>query len=249
MQIDGWTLLLQAINLAVLLGLLRWLLYKPLMAVIDKRQKQIGDELASAEATRLKAEKENEALKAQRAAIDTTREQTLSQARQSAEAERQALLANAKAAVLADQTEARQQIDKERQRAGKALLTEASAMAVDLATRLVSSSPAPLDDAAFVDALLERLKATPAEDRQHWLGGTVPAPVTLVCASAPSEALLHKAQTQLTQALGVDVALRGESQPALLRGAELHFEHGVLSQSWAAELANAESEMQRAPAT
>ena len=34
MHLDLWTLALQAINLAVLLALLRWLLYKPLMAVI-----------------------------------------------------------------------------------------------------------------------------------------------------------------------------------------------------------------------
>ncbi len=48
MHLDLWTLLLQAINLAVLLALLRWLLYKPLMAVIDKRQQRIAEALAAA---------------------------------------------------------------------------------------------------------------------------------------------------------------------------------------------------------
>jgi F-type H+-transporting ATPase subunit b len=246
MQIDGWTLLLQAINLAVLLALLRWLLYKPLMAVIDKRQKLIDEELASAAAARQKAVQESQAMTAQRAAIDTSREQALSAARQAAEAERQALLASAKVAALTDQIEARQQLAKERQLASQALLSEASTLAVDLATRLIGSSPIPLDDADFVRALLEKLETTPAQERQRWLGTTQPAPVTLVCASAPSEATLQTVQEQLAQSLGIKIELQPVTQPALLRGAELHFEHGVLSQSWAAELAAAGAEMQRA---
>ena len=246
MQIDGWTLLLQAINLAVLLGLLRWLLYKPLMAVIDKRQKLIADDLAGAEAARLKAEKDNEALAAQRGDIDAARERLLSEARQSAEAERLALLASAKAAVLAEQAEARQQLTSERQLASQALLSEASRMAVDLASRLIDSSPTPQGDAAFVDALLDRMTATPAEDRQRWLGNTQPAPVTLVCAQAPDEALLGKVQTRITELMGAEIALRSDIQPDLLRGAVLHFEHGTLSQSWAAELSAAQTDMQRA---
>ena len=70
MHLDGWTLLLQAINLAVLLALLRWLLYKPLMAVIDQRQQRIASELAEAAATRQTVEQERAALATQRVAID-----------------------------------------------------------------------------------------------------------------------------------------------------------------------------------
>lgn len=246
MHLDLWTLLLQAINLAVLLALLRWQLYKPLMAVIDKRQQRIGEELAAAKAERQKAELEGQALTAQRAAIDTTRDEALSEARQNAESERLALLASAKAVIQAAQAEARQQLANERQQASHALMTEASTMAVDLATRLIGSSPTPLGDSDFVDALLEHLKATPAPDRERWLGSTLPAPVKLVCATAPSEATLKKVKDQLTQSLNTEIDLQPVTQPSLLRGAELHFEHGVLSQSWSAELAAAQTEMHQA---
>lgn len=244
MQIDGWTLLLQAINLAVLLALLRWLLYKPLMAVIDKRQQHIAAELAATEQARQQAEQDSQALATQRADIASAREQALSDARQSAEAERQALLDSAKTAAQATQAEAQKQLEKERQLASQALLTEAASLAVELAKRLINSSPAPADDAAFVDALLDRLNATPAEDLQRWLGATQPTPVRLICASAPSEATRKKVEDQLASVLGTAIALQTETRPTLLRGAELHFEHGVISQSWAAELAAARAEMQ-----
>jgi F-type H+-transporting ATPase subunit b len=246
MHLDLWTLALQAINLAVLLALLRWLLYKPLMAVIDKRQQRIAEELASAASTRQQAEQERQALATEHAAIESRREATLNEARQHAEAERLALLASAKAAMQAEEAEARKHIGEERQQAGQTLMTEASSMAVDLATRLIESSPTPLGDTDFIDALLEHLNTTPAQDRQRWLGDTHPAPVTLVCASAPNEATLHKVSEQLNSALGTPVALRAETRPSLLRGAELHFEHGVLSQSWSAELAAARAVMQQA---
>ena len=42
MKLDAWTLLWQVINLVVLLGLLRWLLFKPLLAVIAKRQAAVA---------------------------------------------------------------------------------------------------------------------------------------------------------------------------------------------------------------
>ena len=247
MQLDGWTLLLQAVNLAVLLALLRWLLYKPLMAVIDKRQQRIASELAEAAQARQRTEEESEALATQRAAIESEREHILNQARKGAEAERQALMDSGEAALQAQRAEARQQLDKERQQASQALLTEAGSLAVDLATRLIHSSPTPLTDDDFVDALLAHLDSTPAAERQQWLGATHPAPVTLVCASAPSETTVQRVKDQLIRLLGTEVRLQAEAQPALLHGAELHFEHGVLSHSWAAELTAARAQMQPSP--
>ncbi|MEZ5703229.1 MAG: hypothetical protein R3E42_16625 [Burkholderiaceae bacterium] len=74
MHIDGWTLLLQAINLAVLLVLLRWLLYKPLMAVIDQRQQRVNEALAAAQREREQAEQERQALATQRAQTSASRD-------------------------------------------------------------------------------------------------------------------------------------------------------------------------------
>jgi F-type H+-transporting ATPase subunit b len=249
MHLDLWTLLLQAINLAVLLALLRWLLYRPLLHVIDARRQRVDAELAAARTAREAAEEQGKSLAAQRATLDTQREQVLNEARQQAATERDALLAQARTTALGVQAEARQHIDQERQQAGQALLEEASSLAVDLATRLLDHSPAPSSDADFVDALLEHLDATPTDERQRWLGSATPPEVTLVCASTPSEAMRLQVQERLAQRLGTPVTLKPQTDPGLLRGAELHFPHGVLALSWSAELARAQADMQRASRT
>jgi F-type H+-transporting ATPase subunit b len=41
MHIDLWTLGLQACNLLVLLALLRWLFYRPVLAVIEARRQAL----------------------------------------------------------------------------------------------------------------------------------------------------------------------------------------------------------------
>jgi F-type H+-transporting ATPase subunit b len=246
MHLDLWTLLLQAINLAVLLALLRWLLYRPLLAVIDARRQRVADEMAAAQTARQAAQDEGKTLAAQRKDLEGEREQVLAEARQQAGVERDALLAQARTAALATQAEARQQIDMERQQAGQSLLEEASSLALDLATRLLDHSPAPADDAGFVDELLDHLEATPAEERQRWLGEATPPAIALVCASTPSETTLQQVNDRLTRLLGIPVTLKPQADPGLLRGAELHFPHGVLALSWSAALADAQVEMQQA---
>lgn len=246
MQIDFWTLLLQAINLAVLLALLRWLLYRPLLGMIDARRQRVADELATVKAAQQAADQRAQSLNEQRTAFDAEREQLLKVARQQANAEREALLTQARAGANNMQTEAQRHIEKERLLAGQALFDEASTLAVDLAGRLLKNSPTPQGDPDFVDALLDHLDSIPAAERQHWLGDATEPEITLVCASEPTEAILKQARQRMTHLLGLRVKLQTQTDPALLRGAELHFAHGVLALNWSAELAAARAEMQKA---
>jgi F-type H+-transporting ATPase subunit b len=241
MQIDGWTLLLQAINLAVLLVLLRWLLYKPLMAVIDQRQQRINEALAAAQRELEQAEAERQALAAQHAQAQASRDDWLQSARESAEAERQTLLSQAQTEAQSEQNQARARMAQEREQAEELMVEEAASLAVDLAGKLLAGSPRPPADADFAEALLSQWAAAPEATRQRMAGSAQPVCVTLVCASAPDETTLDRARERLAQSLGRPVELQGQAQANLLRGAELHFEHGVLSHSWAADLAAARS--------
>ena len=243
MQLDYWTLLLQAINLAVLLALLRWLLYRPLLAMIDARRQRVADELATAKTAQQAADQQAQSLIAERTAFNAQREQVLNEARRQASTEREALLAQARTAADNTQAEARQHIRKERHQASQALIDEASALAVDLATRLLDKSPAPPADSDFIHDLLDHLATTPAVERRPWLGDTTTPDITLVCASEPDQATLAEAGQRLTQLLGMPVNLQAQTDPALLRGAELHFPHGVLALNWSAELSAARAEM------
>ena len=245
MHLDLWTLALQAINLLVLLGLLRWLFYRPLLAVIEARRQAVQQEQAQAEAARQQAEASLAQLAAQQAAAETAREQLLQAARQQASAESEASALAAKVATEQCLREAQARIARERQQATQALFNEASGLAVQLARRLLSQSPSA--DVSLLQTLLERLAQTPAEERQTWFAEDSPRSVTLRSAAPLTAPARADAEARLAALLGPGLVLHFETEPSLLAGAELCFAHGTLALSWAAELKAAELQLQQIP--
>lgn len=252
MHIDLWTLLLQACNLVVLLLLLRWLFYRPLLAVIEARRQAVQQTLAEAQARRDQAQAELQALAQQRQAADSAAQATLQTAREQAEQDSAARLEAARVAVRQCLQEAQAQIERERLQAGTALYQASATLATELAQRLLSLTPVP--DEAFWPALLARLQATPAGQRAQWLATGDGAPSLEVASAHP---LPPPVQAQLTQDLqgvlnldgdsveGAELACVFKPDAALLCGLELRFAHGVLGLNWAAELQAARAELQQ----
>ena len=60
MLIDWFTVGAQALNFVVLVWLLKRLLYKPILAAIDSREKRIAAELADADEKRTQAKRERD---------------------------------------------------------------------------------------------------------------------------------------------------------------------------------------------
>lgn len=244
MHIDGWTLLLQVLNLLVLLALLRWLFYRPLLAVIEARRQALNDELAAAAAAHAETEKAAAALDGERSALEASREAVLQSARLQAEAETAAMGQDARKAADEVLQAAQAQLDRERQQATEALWNQASDLAIGLATRLLNETP--VADRTFLDHLLQRLAAIPAAEREAWFADGVARLVTLSSAhplTVPEQAALR---TQLQDVLGAGTEVVFETQPTLLAGAELRFAHGTLGLNWAAELRSAGSQLRQA---
>lgn len=92
MLVDWFIVLAQIINFLVLIALLRWLLYRPLLAVIRERQAAIRQEQAAIERMRQEAESERTAQRQAREALEAQRQGWLNAARGEVEAsKRQAL--------------------------------------------------------------------------------------------------------------------------------------------------------------
>ncbi|MBU6465803.1 MAG: hypothetical protein KGQ30_03725, partial [Burkholderiales bacterium] len=163
MHIDLSTLLLQAFNLLVLLALLRWLLYRPLQSVIAARRALIAKELADASEKAAQAQQAASALASQQETLQAEQARLLDAARRDAAAERAQLIASARIEAKAQLDAARVQLASERQQAESKLFDEASGLAVDLAGRLLTHTPA--DDSAFIDSLLTQVAATPEAQR------------------------------------------------------------------------------------
>ncbi|HEY0837285.1 MAG TPA: hypothetical protein VGE72_25455, partial [Azospirillum sp.] len=86
MHLDGWTLLLQAINFLVLVWLLRHFLYRPVLAVIAERQAATERVRTQAEAIRQEADGMRRGLEDARAGLSAERDRLLAAARAEAEA-------------------------------------------------------------------------------------------------------------------------------------------------------------------
>ena len=238
MHIDLSTLLLQAINLLVLLALLRWLLYRPLQSVIAARQALVAKELADASDKAVQAQQAASALASQQKTLQTEQAALLDAARRDAAAEREQLLASARLEAKAQLDAARAQLASERQQAGSALFDEASGLAVDLASRLLTHTPA--DDSAFIDSLLAQVASTPQAERARWFAPGSARNVELCTARALEPAAQDALRARLQALLGDNVVLICTHDSALIAGAELRFALGTLALHWARTLQEAQ---------
>jgi F-type H+-transporting ATPase subunit b len=96
-MLNGWfTIVAQAINFLILVGLLQHFLYKPILQAIDAREKGIAAQLASAVAKEATAQKSSDDFQHKNQVFDQERGALLTKATDEAKAERQRLIDNAK---------------------------------------------------------------------------------------------------------------------------------------------------------
>ena len=233
MHIDGWTIALQAVNFLILVWLLRRFLYKPVMAVIARRQAEIAKLMQAADSAKAESETMRHDLETQRAGIAHEETAALAEAHKHAEAERAAMLEKARtdAARLVDET--RTQLTRERADAAETLKAEAGQLGVEIARRLLADLAPGASARPFLERALSDLKALPAEEKrrlaeQHGDGAAVRV-VTAAKLDAGDEALCRQA---LAEALGGAPAVVFATDPALIAGVEVHFAHTILRHNW-----------------
>ena len=243
MKIDFWTLIWQAINLLVLLVILRWLLFKPLQKVIDQRQKRVQEQTDRAQAALDAAQTQQAELSAAKAELEASRLAILQQARDQAHKLLQTAQTQAQQDAEAAQAGMRERLQEERRQAEQGLFEHAAALATELATHLLQQVSSSQPDQPFIEALFDALDASSVEERRGWQAPDAPQSVTLACAHGLSEAQRAQLTERLQTALGSECAVRFSEDASLLAGAELRFAHGVLARHWAAQLAAAKQRM------
>jgi len=238
MHIDGWTIALQAVNFLVLVWLLRRFLYKPVMAVIARRQAEIATLMQAADKAKVESETVRHDLEAQRAGIAREEAAALADAGRRAETERAVLLekARAEAARLAD--ESRRQLDRERSDAMAALQAEAGQLGVEIAGKLLADLAPGLGARPFLDRALAELGALPPEEKRRLAAAGADGTAVRIVSAAPlgaeEEALCRKA---LGAALGGEPKLAFAVDASLIAGVELRFAHTILRHNWRDSLA------------
>ena len=149
LSIDPYTILWTVVNLLVLYLLMRKFLFKPVNAILDSRAKAISDGLAQAADQQQKAQQLLEEYQTQ---LDQSRqeaEQIVTQARRQGEElyQKQVAAAQAEAAKLMEEGEARNRQDREEML--RSVRREAASLAVLAAEKVA------VDSGSAIDAFLE----------------------------------------------------------------------------------------------
>ncbi len=232
-----WTIALQAVNFLVLVWLLQRFLYRPVLAVIERRR--AISERALAEAARAKdaAENTRRSLDSERGHLVEERDTLLEKAGAEAAREREALLEKARSEAQALEEQTRQQMERERAEFNETVIAEAAKLAIEIARRLLSSAQPTNLVEPFVARAAATLAAMPEGERARML--LPDESLTLVSARLLDEDQRSNATMRISHALGRPVPISFGEEPALVAGIELRFPRAVLRHNWRDDLAAA----------
>jgi F-type H+-transporting ATPase subunit b len=243
MKLDWWTLGLQTINVVILIWLLSRFLFKPVAGIVAERQRLARQLLDEAAAAKQAAEDERAQAAAASAQLAGQRASALQAAEQEAAATKAQLLkqAEAEAAQLREQAATAQAAQ---QQAAQALAEQrAASLALDIAAKLLDRLPAGARVAGFAAGLVAGLDELPPASRQTLAAD--PRPLRLRAPRALAADELAACRAALSTALGQPLELEVVVDPGLIAGLELEGASMVVRNSFRADLARLQLELNR----
>lgn len=240
MQVDWWTLGLQALNFLILVWLLWRFLYRPVKDVIEKRKALAEQAFTEAKAREEAAEAARQRFEDSRAGLAQERHEMLDRLHVEMEAERTRVLEEARGQAQQIQEEARAAVAKEREGVLAETRKEVAALAAALAATVLRDAGGDPDD-ALLDQLEAQLKGLPEAERARLAKDldTDGARLTVVTAApVPQDARTGWAE-RLDACLGHGGKIDFAVDPEILGGAEIRLPHAVFSFTWADHLRKA----------
>ncbi len=234
MQIDWWTLALQAINALVLIWLLAHFLFRPVVDAITARQKSAGQLLADAKAAKAEAESERDKVAAETAHLTEHRSEALKAAEAEAAATKSALLAAAQAEADKLRASAKAEIEAVRRTEELTAEDRAGRLAVDIAGKLLDRLPQEALVGAFIDGIATGVAKLPEGTRASLGAGGASVHLTAARTVTPEE--VEVCRKALVRVLGHPVLLEISVEPALIAGLELEAPHAIVRNSFRADL-------------
>jgi F-type H+-transporting ATPase subunit b len=246
MQIDWWTLGLQAVNFLVLVWLLQRFLYKPVTRLIERRRHDVDKAFAEAEDARRKAEADATAYEAKVAALADERLSLIQTARAEIEEERAKMLDEARETSHGLMATQRQAMAEERAATLTDLRRQGTDLAVSLAGTLLRESSGRTAAEPFLERLETQLLAMPEAERNR-LFGPRPDRLLLRVATAPplDDAGQDAWRKRLATGIGNGCEIAFEADENLIVGACLHFPAASLELSWNRTLGDAKRDLVR----
>jgi F-type H+-transporting ATPase subunit b len=237
MHIDWWTLALQTVNVLILIWLLARFLFRPVMDIVIKRQREASKLLDEAAQSRRAAAEASAKAERERAGIAAEREKLIGQAHDAAQQEKQALLAQAAQEIGKRRDEANAAIARSEAAAEAAVIDRASTLAIDVARRLLARFPAPDLVANFIDETCRDLRALPPQVRRSLASvATAEHPIEVVSAMPLSDDNKRRIGATFKEVFGRELPLTFRSDTAIINGIEMQAQNIIIRNSWRADL-------------
>ena len=240
MQIDWWTLALQAINFLILIWLLSRFLYRPIVAIVAKRREAAQKLLDDAKAERAQAKGEHAEIAQTREGFAAERQKILDDARIQAEETRRTLIAEAKADASKLLSDAKAAAARSEDASRRALAQQAEQLALAIAEKLLTRVQLQGPTAAFVDGLCGKIRDLPPESKAALQKYGAIEIATATALTPGQEMRVHDA---LASCLGGRPSLTFCIDPALIAGIELTSRDIVLRNSWREDLRTIREEL------
>ena len=229
MEFDWITFAFQAVNVLILLAILRRFLFRPVAAIIEARRAEAAALIAEAEASREAAAEAARTAQAEEAKTAAARAAALDAARAEAEALKAAILKEAQAEAARRLSAAAAQAEDARRAAQAEDEGRIRALALAALSRTLSAQPADRAVAGYAARLAGALGEIPADRRAALFRGA-----SLIAPRPLSAAERAEADAALAP-FGLS-ALPFAVDPALIAGLELRGPDGALRNSVAHDL-------------
>lgn len=226
MLIDWFTVLAQALNFLILVWLLKRFLYKPVLAAIDAREKNIAAKLGDAAALETKAQAEREDLRQRSEALNRERGDLLRKATDEANVERQRLIESARHDSQLLRSKLTQALSDERAELGHQLSMRTQTEVLAVARKTLADLAGASLEGRMIEVFIARLRDLPQEQLRS-------GPAGIVGQSAPTQTALVRSAFDLPDAgrasieaaiherLGPRVTIRFETSAEVVCGVEL----------------------------
>jgi F-type H+-transporting ATPase subunit b len=221
--IDWFTVAAQALNFLVLVWLLQRLLYRPILAALEAREKLIANELANADTRRTEAQKQRDDLLQKNVEFERQRTAMIAQATDQANAEHQRLLSQAQLADDAASVKRQQAIRSESQALGQAIRDRTQREVLAIARKALTDLSTVTLEASMVAVFLQRMRAMDVAKRGALAGAFKDAADTALLRSAfdLTDSQHASIQNIIHEVLSPHIRLRFQTAPELIGGIEL----------------------------
>lgn len=229
---SGWTLVFQIVNFLVLAALLRRFLFRPVTAMVVKRQHEIESAASDVERGRHDAEELHaRAEKALTLAVET-RDRAVGEGRAQAEREREAVLAQTRGEAQAILDTAKRDVEVEREKVADRMASGAVEIGTVLARRLLGQVVTEPIAEMFLARLCKDLDGLSDEHKGSLLEDIGAQEVVVATAPALGQDAATRWLAEIAARLRSGVGLRIVTDESLVAGAELRFPHRTISFCW-----------------